>query len=87
LPDGTFSNPNFGKILECLAMEDVAVFRLIYRSLVYFVAIWNILRVFGIYFSVFGMFCPEKSGNPDFMPENPFNDTYLGGARVTKIVI
>jgi hypothetical protein len=47
---------------------------------------WKMLLYF-VYFSVFGMFCPEKSGNPDFMPENPFNDTYLGGARVTKIVI
>jgi hypothetical protein len=48
-------------------MEEVGMF---YGHLVYFTAIWYILWPFRIcnlwyvYFSYFGMFCQEKSGNP-----------------------
>jgi hypothetical protein len=77
LPDGIFSNQRaeFGYILEGLATGDVGIF---YGHLVYFTAIWSILRPFGIcilwplsifsgysvYFSLFGMLHQEKSGNP-----------------------
>jgi hypothetical protein len=48
LPDGLFStkNPNFGKFLEGLAMEDVGLF---YDHLVCFTAIVNILWPFGLF--------------------------------------
>jgi hypothetical protein len=39
--------PNFGLILEGLAMEDVSIF---YGHLAYFTAIWYILWPFGIFF-------------------------------------
>jgi hypothetical protein len=69
LPDGLFSKQKsqFGKILECLAMKEVAKF---YGHLVYFTAIWFMLwpfRIFcghfGIFFR-FGMLYQEKSGSP-----------------------
>jgi hypothetical protein len=46
LPDGIFSNLNtlFWKISDGLAMEDVGIF---YGHLVYLVAIWYILWLFG----------------------------------------
>jgi hypothetical protein len=47
------------------------LFGIFHGYLVYFLAIWNILRFFGtfcdhygMYFSGFGMLYPEKSGNP-----------------------
>jgi hypothetical protein len=61
-------NPNFGQILECLAMKDVGKF---YSHLVHFSAISYILWPFGIfvvilvYFSRFGILYEEKSGNPE----------------------
>jgi hypothetical protein len=47
LPDGIFSDQKFqfGKILVCPEMEDGGLF---YRPLVYFTALWSILRPFGI---------------------------------------
>jgi hypothetical protein len=44
LPDGIFTNqnPNLGKFLEGLAMEDVVIF---YGHLVYFTAIWYTLYI------------------------------------------
>jgi hypothetical protein len=42
-------NPNLGKFLEGLAMEDIRMF---YAHLVYVVSILYILRLFGIFFSV-----------------------------------
>jgi hypothetical protein len=61
-------NPNLGKIWSDLDG----------KMLLYFMAIWNILRTFGIFynylvhfvfiwyiFSGFGMFSQEKSGNPE----------------------
>jgi hypothetical protein len=41
-------------------MRDVGIF---YVNLVYFVAVWHISKLFGIFFS-FGMLYQEKSGNP-----------------------
>jgi hypothetical protein len=62
LPDGIFStqNPNLGKFWRVLP----------WNMLVYFMDIWSILYLFGIfcgyleYFSRFGMLYQEKSGNP-----------------------
>jgi hypothetical protein len=42
-------------------------FGLFYGHLLNFVAIWYILRLFGI-FSYFGMLCQEKSGKPALRP-------------------
>jgi hypothetical protein len=42
-------------------MEDAGIR---YGHLVYFVAIWSILCLFGIFFYRFGMLHGEKSGNP-----------------------
>jgi hypothetical protein len=49
LTDGIFSNQKsrFGLILEGLAMDDVGMF---YGHLVYFMAIWYILWLFGIFY-------------------------------------
>jgi hypothetical protein len=60
-------NPNLGKFWRDLG----------WKILIYFMAIWNILRTFGIYydhlvhfvfiwhiFSRFGIMYPDKSGNP-----------------------
>jgi hypothetical protein len=66
LPDGLLSNQKsqFGKILECLAMENLGIFC---DHLVYFTAIGNILWPFGIfcghlaYFSHFLVFCTKKN--------------------------
>jgi hypothetical protein len=78
LPDDRFSNQNsqFGYVLEGLAMEDVPIlgirpFGPFCGQLAYFMVIWYILWSFGIsyghlvYFSLFGMFHQEKSGNPE----------------------
>jgi hypothetical protein len=66
LPDGLFSNLK-SQILEGLAMENLGIF---YDHLIYFTAIGNILRPFGIFcgiFSpVFGILDHGKSGNPDY---------------------
>jgi hypothetical protein len=79
LPDGVFltKNPNFGKFWTALE----------WKMLVYFMAIWNILRPsgifyghlvmlwsFGIYFPRFGISGLEKSGNPA--------PTYISSARI-----
>jgi hypothetical protein len=76
LPDGLFSNQKsqFGYILVCLAMENLGIF---YDHLVYFTAIWSILRPLEIFyghlvyfvliwyiFTRFGILDQEKSGNP-----------------------
>jgi hypothetical protein len=53
-------------------MEDVGIFVLFY-------SIWNILWPFGIfygymaYFPRYGMFCPEKSGNPGCHAQSPLH--------------
>jgi hypothetical protein len=49
LPDGVFSNQKsrFGPVWECLAMEEVGI---LYGYLVYFTAIWSILRLFGLFY-------------------------------------
>jgi hypothetical protein len=60
-------NPNFGEILEGLAMENLGIF---YDHMVYFTAIRNILRPFGIfydhllYISPFWYFVPKKIWQP-----------------------
>jgi hypothetical protein len=48
LPDGIFSNQKskFELVLEGLAIEDVCIFQV---PLVYFTAIWYIIRPFGIF--------------------------------------
>jgi hypothetical protein len=70
LPDGFFSNQKsqFGKFWSALD----------WKMLIYFMAIWNILQTFGIFYdllvhfvfiwyilSCFGIMHQEKSGNPD----------------------
>jgi hypothetical protein len=64
-------NPNLGKVLEGLAIEDVGTYMyILHGHLVYFMAIWYILLPFGIcygylvYFPRLGMLCQEKSGSP-----------------------
>jgi hypothetical protein len=58
--------PNIGKFWRALQFEDVGIF---YGHLVNFTAFWYILWTFGIfcgnlvYFSRFGIFFHEKSGN------------------------
>jgi hypothetical protein len=60
-------NPNFGKNLEGLGMENVVLF---YDHLEYFTDIWYNLQSLGIvcghlvYFSVLVCLEQEKSGNP-----------------------
>jgi hypothetical protein len=64
-------NPNFGKFWRALD----------WKMLIYFMAIWNILRTFaifydqlvhlcsfGTFFSGFGVMYQEKSGNPGCIP-------------------
>jgi hypothetical protein len=65
-----FSNQKsrFGKILEGLAMEDDGIpillpFGLFYGHFVYFVAIWYILWLFGIFF-LFWYVVPLKLWQP-----------------------
>jgi hypothetical protein len=63
-------NPNFGKILEGLAMEDVGIFcghseylkpvGIFHGHLVYFEGLWSI-------FQGFGMLYREKSGKPAWL--------------------
>jgi hypothetical protein len=59
-------NPNSGKFCRFLR----------WKMSVYFMAIWSILRPFGImyvylvYFSRFGILYQEKSGNPDLFDDN-----------------
>jgi hypothetical protein len=61
-------NPDLGKILEGLAMEDVGIF---YNHLVNFTSILYILWLFGIFmvilhiFHRFGTLYQEKPGNTD----------------------
>jgi hypothetical protein len=61
-------NPNFGKILEGLGMENVVIF---YDQLEHFTAIWYNLWPFGIVcchlviFFILVCLVQEKSGNPD----------------------
>jgi hypothetical protein len=70
LPDGIFSNQKiqFGQLLEGLGMENVAT---INNHLEYNMAIWHILRPFGnleviwCIFTLFGILCQVKSGNPE----------------------
>jgi hypothetical protein len=59
LPDGLFSKQKsqFGKVLEGLAMEDVGIFC---GHLVYFMAIWQILRLFGIFYGY--LVCSPRFG-------------------------
>jgi hypothetical protein len=62
-------NPNLGKLLRA---SD-------WKMLIYFITIWNMLWIFGIFydhsvhfvfiwyiFSSFGIMLQEKSGNPDW---------------------
>jgi hypothetical protein len=58
-------NPNLGKFLEGLAMEDIGTyilrpFGLFNDHLVYFVAIWYMLWLFGIFFRVL-VCCTKKN--------------------------
>jgi hypothetical protein len=68
-------NPNLGKFWRVLQ----------WKILVYFMAIWSILRIFDIFyghlvyfppswqtFSRFGLLHKEKSGNPDANAESRF---------------
>jgi hypothetical protein len=79
LPDGIFSYQKcrFGYILECLGMENVEIH---YGHLEYFTDIWYILWPFEIfcghfvYFSPFGMFYQDKSGNS---AAKPFLKTFI----------
>jgi hypothetical protein len=91
LPDGLFSDQKlqFGYILEGLAMKDVGVFDghlvyVFYGHYIYFMNIWNILWLFGIFvpilvyfpqfwyiFPNFGILYQEKSGNP--VPRQPLH--------------
>jgi hypothetical protein len=82
LPDGIFSKQEskFGQTLEGLAKQDFGTFyeHLVFlRPLVYFIDIWYILWIFGIFggswvyfaviwyiFSHFGILHQEQSGNP-----------------------
>jgi hypothetical protein len=69
-------NPDLGKFWRGLD----------WKMLFYFMAIWNILRTYGIYFdnlayfvfiwyifSGFGIMCQEKSGNPELPPVSEEN--------------
>jgi hypothetical protein len=71
-------NPNLGKFWRGLQ----------WKILVYFMAIWSILRPFDIFyghlvhfvviwyiFARFGLLYQEKSGNPD--PEHPFKNVLI----------
>jgi hypothetical protein len=67
LPDGIFSKQKslFGKFFEGLAMEDVSIFygHLVYFTychLVYFVAIWYSLKLFGIFFPFLVFYTKKK---------------------------
>jgi hypothetical protein len=76
LPDGIFpyQNSQFGYIQEGLKIENVGS---VYGHWEYFKAIWYILWLFGnfavilVYFSLFGIFYQEKSGNPGHDPRFP----------------
>jgi hypothetical protein len=62
LPDGIFSNQKslFGYLPEGLAMEVIVrPFGLFYGHLVYFVAIWYVFWLFGIFFP-FWYVAPRK---------------------------
>jgi hypothetical protein len=69
LPDGLFSNQksqdgyNFRVSFNGRCCYMVWPFNLFHCHLVYYVAIWYILWLFGI-FSHFGMLYQEQSGNP-----------------------
>jgi hypothetical protein len=70
LPDGTFSNQkipiwvNFGGSGNGRCLYIKRPFVLFYVCLVNFVALWNILWLFGVFFR-FGMLYQGKYGNPD----------------------
>jgi hypothetical protein len=70
LPDGIFSNQKsqFGYIFEGLSMVDVGIFMVILSTLqpngIFYVHLVHFLG-HSVYFSRFGMFYREKSGNPD----------------------
>jgi hypothetical protein len=51
LPDGMFSDQNsyLGKFMEVFAIKGVGIF---YGHLVYFTAIWSILRPFGLFYGL-----------------------------------
>jgi hypothetical protein len=98
LPDGIFSNQKsqFGPILEGLASCNGSYrcilwqFGILYGYLVYFVAIWYILWLFGILFPLFGMLSQEKSGNPDCDGWQFFTirlHTYINGMVDNKYVL
>jgi hypothetical protein len=55
-----------GKILEGLAMGNVGIFYvyLVHFTAIYFVAIWYILRLFGILFHPFWYVAPRKLWQP-----------------------
>jgi hypothetical protein len=67
-------NPNLGKILDGLALEDDGIF---YRHLVHFTAFCSILWTFGIvrvnlvYFFPFWYLEPRKIWQPWFESKNP----------------
>jgi hypothetical protein len=63
-------NPNLGKILEDLILENVDMYifgqlGIFYGDLGYFMTLWHILYSFGTFFSRFGIMYQEKSGRPD----------------------
>jgi hypothetical protein len=66
LPDGIFSHQKsqFGSIMEGFGLENVCI---LYDHMEYFTAmLWPFGLFYGhlLYFSSFGMFYQEKSGNP-----------------------
>jgi hypothetical protein len=71
LPDGLFSNQNsqFGQFWRSLY----------WKFLIYFMATWNILKTFGIFYDQFVHFVfiwyifSEKSGNPGVDPTEAFS--------------
>jgi hypothetical protein len=60
-------NPNlvkFGRVCNVRCWYILLPFGKFSIHLLYFVAIWDLLRPFGIFFPRFGMLYREKSGNP-----------------------
>jgi hypothetical protein len=80
-------NPNLGKNLEGLGMENVVIF---YDHLEYFLVIWYNLWLFGIvcghlvHFSHFGMFGPRKIWQPCsfFVPSRAYLEEFVEHANI-----
>jgi hypothetical protein len=63
LPDGLFSNKKylFGKIFEGKCWYVLCPFGPFHSHLVHFVAIWYILKLFGLFFPVLVQCCTKKN--------------------------